>query len=148
MQPLFRRIAIHATLAAVILAVMGWMFAELASIWLAGQPAPPPLAGGVQVTVEMEDVGGTLRRTVPLRMAIAGVILVVVGETLLHFWRKRKPATAPTPASPPPDDAEKLLEKLLAEAEARTRAQAAQASPAVGVAQPTPVPQSRSHPKA
>jgi hypothetical protein len=102
--------------------------------------------GGVQVTVEMEDVSGTLRRTVPLRMAIAGVILVVVGETLLHYWRKRKPATTavPVPVVPAPDDAERLLEQLLAEAEARAKSQA---SSGVGVAHPTPVPQSRPQPR-
>ena len=119
MPPLLRRIVVHGALAAVILAVLGRMFAEVASIWLAGSPAPPPGGARIQVKVDSADVSDQLKVQVPLRMALLGLAMVVVGETLLHFWRNRKPLAAPAISQPQPDEGEKLLELLLTQAESR-----------------------------
>ncbi len=57
-------------------------------------------------------------------MAIWGVTLVALGEVLMHLWRGRKGAANAKPA-PPPDDAEKLLNELLAQVEAAEKAKQA-----------------------
>ncbi len=122
MKPVLRQIAIRSILTAVLLAVVGVAFAELASIWLASSASARAAAGG---QVQVGEVGNTndelassLRRRIPLMMAIWGFSFVLVGEAGLYLWRKRKPVL-PAPTSPQPDAAEKLLEDLLQQVESR-----------------------------
>jgi hypothetical protein len=118
MRPLLRRIAIHGALTAALLGVVGVVFAEVASIWLASSGTPRASGGPTVLPDNSNDaVVASLRSRVPLFMAVWGFGFVAVGELALHLWRSRKPAAPPCP--PQPDEAEKLLEELLAQAEAR-----------------------------
>jgi hypothetical protein len=116
MREVFRRIALHGALTAVVLGILGFMFAELASLWLVGSPGVRSATGAaVEGTDTQGAIGANLRARVPLLMAVWGFAFIVVGELVLHWWRsRRKPVAAPAQ----PDEAEKLLEELLAQAEA------------------------------
>jgi len=98
MKPVLRRIALHGGLTALLMGVVGFMLAELASIWLASSPGQRVATGGM---VEAPDADGTmaaeLRQRVPLVMAAWGFGLVAVGELGSYLWRRRR---EPTPASP------------------------------------------------
>jgi hypothetical protein len=100
-----------------LLGVVGFVFAELASIWLAGSPGTR-IATGEPVTPADADgeLSSSLRTRVPLLMAVWGFVFVAAGELLLYACRgnPRPPVQPP----PPPDDAEKLLEELLRQADA------------------------------
>ena len=106
MHPVLRRILLHGGLTAVVLALVGMVFAEMAGIWLAGNAARSGAAA--------DPVPDSLRTRVPLMMAAWGFVFVLMCE--LVVWRVR--GTKPPPAPEPPDDAEALLNELLAQAEA------------------------------
>ena len=131
MNPAVRRIATHALLTGLLLAGIGFLMGQAASAWLAS-PTPPTTARGLRVDTAASDAAfaADLRTRVPIYLALWGVGLVLVGETALHFWRKRRPA-APAAVAPRADEAERLLEELLAQAEAR-------AATDVGVQTPAP----------
>jgi hypothetical protein len=118
MRPVLRRIAIHGGLTALLLGLVGFVFAELASIWLASSPGTRAATG--EPVVVGEDDGGVaaaLRARVPLLMAVWGFVFITLGELALYLWRGESPrpaAAAPTPEA----DAEQLLEELLTKAEA------------------------------
>jgi len=97
------------------------MFAELASMWLAGESSARPGPGpAVETRSGDPDLASKLRVRIPLLMAVWGFAFVAVGELVLHLIRSRKPTPPPTPPRQP-DDAEKLLEQLLAEVEAKAK---------------------------
>lgn len=106
MHPVLKRILLHGGLTAGVLALVGVMFAELAGIWLTGNATP----------TTSEQVGASLRYRVPLMMAFWGFVFVLVCELVVWKVRGSKPVK---PAAPPPDDTEKLLNELLAQAEAK-----------------------------
>ncbi|MBP3960282.1 hypothetical protein J8F10_34070 [Gemmata sp. G18] len=111
MHPVLKRILLHGGLTAAVLALIGVLFAELAGLWLTGSATRSS-------TDADEQVGSSLRSRVPLTMALWGFGFVAVCE--LVAWRvrgTRPPATKSTEA--PSDDAEKLLNELLAQAEAK-----------------------------
>lgn len=108
MHPVLRRVLLHGGLTAAVLALIGVAFAELAGIWLAGNTNRSGAAAN-------EPVNAALRYRVPLMMALWGFLFVLVGELVIWRVRGNKP---PAPTAPPPDDAEKLLNELLAQAEA------------------------------
>lgn len=118
MRPVLRRIAVHGSLTAVVLGVVGLVFAELGSVWLSASPGTRQATGGA---VDAPDADGTLReqlrRRVPVFMAVWGFVFVAAGEGLRHVLVGRKPAVPPP--APQPDDAEKLLLELLAQAESK-----------------------------
>jgi hypothetical protein len=118
MHPVLKRILVNGGLTAAILAVIGFVFAELAAMWLASGEGVRPGSAGV-----VEPVEGTLRTRVPLTLAFWGFVFVAVGELILHRVRRNRPAAQPT--EPQQDDAEKLLNELLAQAEAKAAAEAA-----------------------
>jgi hypothetical protein len=113
MNPVVRRIAIHAAVSAVILGVFGLLLVQAASIWLAS--TDPGLRPGEKVvSADVDDAFlAALRWRVPMFVA-CGVVFVVACEIATHYWGKRKGAT---PARPQPDETEKLLEQLLTQAE-------------------------------
>jgi hypothetical protein len=87
------RIVIHAFMAAGALALVGMMFAELASLWVSGREVPReglPAAEPVQI-------GSEVRWRLPLAMAAMGFVLVIVGEGLWSLWRKSPVQPAPAP---------------------------------------------------
>lgn len=118
MHPVLRRILLHGGLTALVLALIGAMFAELANIWLVGNVTRGTAADA------NDQVGSALRARVPLTLAAWGFVFVLVGE--LVIWRvrgSRKPAPKPLESQ---DDAEKLLNELLAQAEAKMAAESSE----------------------
>ena len=118
MHPVLRRILLHGGLTAFLLAVVGAMLAELASVWLIGNAprgANPNAGNDAQI-------GAELRTRVPLMLAGWGFLFVLIGE--LVIWRVRGHRPPPKPPENPQDDAEKLLNELLAQAEAKMAAEA------------------------
>ena len=100
MNPVLKRILVHGGLTAGLLALVGVGFAEIAKMWMG----------------DAAETGSTLRYRVPLMMAFWGFMFVAVCELVLSRIRKNAPVK---PAEPPQDDAEKLLNELLAQAEAK-----------------------------
>lgn len=109
---LVRRILRNGLLAAVILAAVGFGFAELASLWMTSQAGRG--AVGEAATAQ------SLRYRLPLGMAGWGFAFVVLTEVGLNFWRRRRPQPAaeqPAPAAAPVPAAV-LIEEILRQAEA------------------------------
>lgn len=131
---------------AALLAVLGFLMAELAGAWVASQPAPtlqprasvesPSNESLITVRPDAEAVEA-LRYQLPLQMAAWGFGLVVLCELVLAFWRSQKPPL-PGPGLRPPTDqeVEDLLNQLLQQAEEAEAARKA-ASPK---ADDTPLP--------
>jgi hypothetical protein len=129
MRPLFRRIALNGLVTAVILAGMGFAYAEIASMWLAS--APVSRAEGSLASAPSNDAEAlrdSLRVRVPLAMAACGLIFITVAEVVLYWWRGNPIAVAKKPITPQVDPAEKLLEELLAQAEAAKKPVSSSAS--------------------
>ena len=132
MNPVLKRILLHGGLTAGLLALVGLLFAEMAGMWMgtgAGPPAPtdlnPPVGPARMSSARSRTSAFSLsqspiRYRVPLMMAFWGFAFVAVCELVLSRFRKR---AAVKPAEPPPDDAETLLNELLAQAEAKTAAE-------------------------
>jgi hypothetical protein len=138
------RILRHGLPAAVILAVVGYLMAEVAGLWVAGND--PGRRAAIERTdlatqptaTPGPDVATALRARLPFTMAAWGFGLVVVFELLLAFWRGGAAPPAPTPPGPATDDeVEKLLNQLLQQAEA---AEAARQSAATDTPPPAPAP--------
>jgi hypothetical protein len=113
------RIVVHGLLTAAALAVIGYMYAQLAGMWVDTQSAPrtgpviadqlaAPAAGGDEVTT-------ALAWRLPLLMAALGFLLVVAGEGLLSLWRTPAPPAAAKPTAE--QETEALIQKLLKDAE-------------------------------
>lgn len=117
MREVLRRIAIHGGLCALILAIIGFMLAELASIWLAGSPGFRTTTGAPVENVDSSgEVAATLRTRMPLLLSVWGFAFVAVGELFLFLLRsRRKPVVVPAK----PDEAEKLLEEILSQVESQ-----------------------------
>ena len=109
MHPMLKRILLHGGGTAIVLAAVGLLFAEVAGMWAATATKPTP--GDTS-----PPVNESLRYRVPLMMAFWGFVFVAVSEVVLGRFRKPVP---PKPAENPQDDAEKLLNELLAQAEAK-----------------------------
>lgn len=114
MHPLLYRIVFHGAITAIILALVGLILAEMAEFWTANMPVRPGSAD-LNFSVAQE-----LRATMPLRLAAFGFAFIVAAEISLYALGRHKPVAVHT--SPSPDDAEKLLNELLAQAEARMAA--------------------------
>jgi hypothetical protein len=111
MSPVVKRILVHGGFTAGVLALVGVLFAELASIWTAGNTGKPNAA---DLNPPLDE---SLRYRVPLTLGGAGFLFVAVGELIAARVRAAKAVAKP--AQPQPDDAEKLLNELLAQAEAK-----------------------------
>ena len=123
MRRLVLRIMINAGLAAVLLAFIGVMLAEVTGGLLT--PSKP----GLQNAPEMQGVSPEeLRARLPGMMALGGAVFVTLGELLLYLIRGHPKDRVKTPA-PPPDDAEKLLEELLRKVEENEKAKASETPP-------------------
>jgi hypothetical protein len=112
MKPEQKRVLVHATLTALVLATIGYFFAEFAGNWLNTQGARP---GSADLNPALPE-GARVR--IPLLMALWGFAFVVVGEFVAARFHKRKPVEQPQPAA----ETEKLLNELLAKAEAERAA--------------------------
>ncbi|QJW99462.1 hypothetical protein [Frigoriglobus tundricola] len=109
MHPVLKRVLLHGGATAVVLACVGLLFSQLAAMWASG-------SGQTARTDLDPQVGAAIRYRVPLMMAFWGFAFVAAAELLLH--RFRRPVAEKSP-EPPADDAEKLLNELLAQAEAK-----------------------------
>jgi|GEM_PF-1603840 len=110
MHPVLKRILIHGALTAVMLALIGLVFVRLGDMWMAGRVDSAGTPAASTPDVDM------IRIRVPLMMAFWGFVFVAVGE--LIRWRLFGKQPAKT-TEPPPDDAEKLLNELLTQAESK-----------------------------
>ncbi|MBM3981552.1 MAG: hypothetical protein FJ304_14990 [Planctomycetes bacterium] len=117
MHPLLKRILIHGAFTAGVLALVGALFAELAGMWAAGHTGKPGSAD-LNPTLPSE-----LGYRVPLTLGVGGFLFVAVCEGGMAWLRSRRPPPAPPPAPAAPDEAEKLLNELLAQAEAKRAAE-------------------------
>lgn len=124
---------------ALVLAALGWVMAEAAGLWLAGQPvsrSQPGIPSDSSAATGSEDVADMFRSRLPFAMAAWGFGIVTAFELTLGLWRGgKKPAARPV-AVPTEDEVEKLLNDLLRQAEAAEAARAANPTP-------TPVPARR-----
>jgi hypothetical protein len=111
MHPVLKRILLNGGFAAGILALVGVLFAELAGMWVAGSARP----GATDLNPPLNEA---LRYRIPLTMAAAGFLFVALSELLLWYVRGEKKPLTKT-AERQPDEAEKLLNELLAQAEAK-----------------------------
>lgn len=117
MRDVLRRIAIHGGLTALFLGMLGFMFAELASIWLSGSPGVRVGTGEPIASTDTEGaVSSSLRSRVPFLMAVWGFLFIAAAELVVHGCRGRRKPPAPPPQ---PDEAEKLLEELLSQVESK-----------------------------
>jgi hypothetical protein len=129
-----RRIAIHGGMTALVLGIVGLMFAEMASMWIAA--SRPSRA----VAKESPPDTSAMRLRLPLIMAISGFVFVAASEMALHHLRKRRPQVAPTP--PPIDQTEQLLNELIAKEEAKAAASQATMALPPASSDNTPTPSS------
>ena len=116
MHPVLKRILLNGGFAAGILTLVGVLFAELAGMWVVGSAR----SGAPDLNPPLNEA---LRYRVPLTMATAGFLFVAVSELVLFAVRGEKKPLAKT-AERPADEAEKLLNELLAQAEAKMAAEA------------------------
>jgi hypothetical protein len=120
MHPVLKRILIHGAFTAGVLALVGALFAELAGMWAAGHTGKP---GSADLNPALPS---ELGYRVPLTLGIGGFLFVAVCEGGMAWLRSRRPPPAPSvsdKAPVPPDEAEKLLNELLAQAEAKRAAE-------------------------
>jgi hypothetical protein len=115
MHPVLKRILVQGALTAGVLALLGVMFVELASLWALAH-AGPRTSAALNPPLPPE-----LRYRVPLTLAAGGLLFVAAGELIGHALRRNAPppAVVTRPAETHPDDVEKLLNDLLAQAEAK-----------------------------
>jgi len=116
-----KRILVHGTMAAAALALIGYMYAQLAGVWAASQTTHRTSAvlnpGTSEITAaSAEEIAGMLMWRVPLTMAAMGFAIVAMGEGLLSAWRK--PAAPPTDTRTHDEKAEELIQQLLKDIEA------------------------------
>ena len=124
MHPVLKRILVQGGLTAGLLAIIGVAFSELTGVWNVGGVRP----GTEDLNPKLPD---SLRYRIPLTMAGIGFLFVALGELVLWRMRGSKPPPTQT-AEKPADDAEKLLNELLAQAEAKMAAEAAAKAAAEG----------------
>jgi hypothetical protein len=100
MKSLARRIVVHGLMAAVPLALLGFLYAQMAGMWTATQsPLRIGPASEEVVAVRNSDADGVtaaLEWKVPIVMATGGFLFVAIGECLLAMWRR--PGNPPTPS--------------------------------------------------
>ena len=146
MHPILARILKQGIPVALILAAVGFLMAQAAGMFFAAQSggdsslrvtvgdAPASADGG-------DDLARALQRRLPFTLAAWGFGLVVVVELVLGLLRGLKPAPASAPAAavPTEDETERLLNKLLQQADVAEadRARAATDTPPPGTSCPT-----------
>jgi len=120
MQPLLKRIALHGLLTAVVLLVIGYGLAELASIWLAGQPVVRQTNAPVLAPVN-EPISNTINTRLPWMMALWGFVFVALVESVVSIIRRHRTIHIRSIVPSSPDPAELLLEELLAQVDAKNQ---------------------------
>jgi hypothetical protein len=129
MHPTLVRILKQGIPVAAVLALVGYVMAEAAGMWVGGQAE----RSSVRVTMDApgapdvsgEDLSRVLRTRLPFTLALWGFGIVVVFELVLSVWRGNR-AAKPVAAVPTEDEVETLLNQLLRQAESAEAARAAQ----------------------
>lgn len=125
MTGVLRRIMIHGTVTAAMLAAVGLLMTSFLLTWQLPPASERVVEGGIGQSEPDMDAAwvDVVRWRLPAFMALWGFVFVAVGEGILGLLRSRR--TAPV-ALPPADesstDPERLLEELLRQAEARQEA--------------------------
>ncbi len=78
-----KRILIHGLLAAVPLALIGYVLALLAGLWASSQSA---LRSGPAVAASGDEVTAAFVWKLPLFLAIGGFAFVAIGEVIRTLW--------------------------------------------------------------
>ncbi len=100
-----KTILVHGGIAAGMLAVVGYLFAQLAGMWLSSQSAPRPGA-----ELDPAPLVSTLEWRLPFTMAAMGFVFVAIGEGLRSLWKpKAKPVIE---SSAPEDELQRLLKQF------------------------------------
>ena len=116
------RILKNGTFVAGALLIIGAMVGQIAGMWVASQT--PARVGLVQESGNSERVSNgdslatSLHWKMPLAMAGWGFALVAGFELVTSMWRQPKTVTASI-AKPKADDAEKMVQQFLKDAEAK-----------------------------
>ncbi len=122
MKPVFRRIAWNGILTAIVLGIIGYFLAQLATMWLVASPGVRDATGdAIGATDQDGSLAKSIQYRIPLLMAVWGFAFVAVGELVLYLWRG-EPKPKPSRLHQEPDEAEKLLEELLNQVESRAPA--------------------------
>lgn len=111
MRPYLLKLLKNGVPTAVVLAVVGYLFAQLAAMWYVSE-------SGGRANVGVQEMSETLQWRLPLTMAAWGFGLVALFEGVLSLWRTPAPTPSLTAAPPAVDETEQLLLQLLEEAEA------------------------------
>ncbi|CAN5292142.1 hypothetical protein BH11PLA2_BH11PLA2_50100 [soil metagenome] len=87
-----KRILVHGLMAALPLALIGYLFAQMAGMWTATQS--PMRIGPLHeesVKAQVEDAAAMtekLEYRVPAVMALGGFTFVLIGEVVMSVWRR------------------------------------------------------------
>ena len=108
-----KTILVHGTLTAAALAVVGYLFAQMAGMWVASQS---PSRGDLPST-SVDELKATLAWRVPFAMAAMGFVLVAMGEGVKSLWRKPKAVPEPAPAE---SEMQRMLREIETKAEQNT----------------------------
>ena len=125
MRHLLLRILKNGLITAVGLAVLGYVLAEGAGVWVAAQPTLRPAAEGVTAApgpVPPEELARQLRTRLPFTLAGWGFALVALFEVTAHVLRGGKAPPTSTAKKSVDDETERLLNELLVRAEAERAA--------------------------
>ena len=105
MHQLFRRIAIHGFLTAAILAALGYVLAEFASMSITTSAgARGAVAASPEASASVEDVDRNLHVNIPLMMALWGFGFVAIIEMIRHQLHRARRAAAALATPPVPDE--------------------------------------------
>lgn len=102
-----KTILVHGGLVAGVLAVVGYLFAQMAGMWVATQ------SDTGRGPADTGAIVNTLATRLPFSMAAIGFVLVVIGEGLKSLWK----APPRQEAQADPNWAEAELQRLLSEQE-------------------------------
>lgn len=109
-----KRIVINGLLAGITLAIIGMMYAQLASMWVSSQPSRRTGLDETLARTNSVRLPDELNWRLPLTMGVMGFCLVALGESLFSLWRQ--PAKPPIRKPSLEEETDALLQKLLDEA--------------------------------
>jgi len=116
MPVILKRILVNGLLAASMLGLIGFLYAEMAGLWLAAKAPTRQLSETpVAATPRVDPLAESLKYRVPATMALLGFLFVAGSEGLLHLCRRRRPI--PVKTEPNTGSSQELFHYLLTKAE-------------------------------
>lgn len=106
-----KTILVHGGMVAAVLAVIGYVLAQAAGMWIGSQSAPRTFdAGAAPATVTGgSELATALEWRLPITMAVFGFALVAFGEGVKALWKR--PPVAP-PSNPHEIEMQRMLREL------------------------------------